>query len=188
MLRLWSVLRSENEERISARNQPFHLRDAYRKASRVAELQGREAPKAFDSPPMHRRKRGSGGPSMRARKGDKRRRAEAKTAAETSTDGLDEASAEEVERLIAEFGLVYERKVRAKEEMVELPAEPLAAGILSDDLMEMVEPAEPRKPTLEVGCRGVCVGWRPGALSVVSCPVVTHARARDRFRPRHGSH
>ena len=51
MLRLWSLLRSENEERISARNQPFHLRDAYRKASRVAELQGREAPKAFVSPP-----------------------------------------------------------------------------------------------------------------------------------------
>ena len=88
---------------------------------------------------------------MRASRGDQRRKADAKIAAETSTDGLDEASAEEVERLIAEFGLVYERKVRAKEEMVELPAKPLAAGILSDDLMEMVEPAEPRKPTLDVG-------------------------------------
>ena len=88
---------------------------------------------------------------MRARKGDKRRRAEAKTAAETSTDGLDEASVEEIERLIAELGLVYERKVRAKVEPVELPAEPLAAGILPDDLTEMVEAAEPRKPTYVVG-------------------------------------
>ena len=56
---------------------------------------------------------------MRASKGDKGEKTEANIAAETSTDGLDEASAEEVERLIAELGLVYERKVRAKEEMVE---------------------------------------------------------------------
>ena len=102
---------------------------------------------------------------MRASKGDKKRKTEANIAAETSTDGLDEASAEEVERLIAEFGLVYERKVRAKEEMVELPAEPLAAGILSDVMMEMVEPAEPRKPTLGVGRGRGLEGLRqvPGA-------------------------
>ena len=105
---------------------------------------------------------------MRASRGDESRKEDAKIAAETSTDGLDEASAEEVERLIAEFGLVYERKVRAKEEMVELPAKPLAAGILSDDLMEMVEPAEPRKPTLEVGRRRGLEGLRqvPGARCI----------------------
>ena len=55
--------------------------------------------------------------------------------------------------------------MRAKEEMVELPAEPLAAGILSDDLTAMVEAAEPRKPTLGVG-RGrgaLIVDHRAGA-------------------------
>ena len=51
MFRLWSVLRSENEEQTLPRILNFKLTAAYRKASRVAELQGREAPKAFVSPP-----------------------------------------------------------------------------------------------------------------------------------------
>ena len=114
---------------------------------------------------------------MRASKGDKGEKTEANIAAETSTDGLDEASAEEVERLIAELGLVYERKVRAKEEMVELPAEPLAAGILPDDLTEMVEAAEPRKPTLGVGRGRGLEGLRqvPGARCL---PTPNHASPR----------
>ena len=106
---------------------------------------------------------------MRASRGDQRRKADAKIAAETSTDGLDEASAEEVERLIAEFGLVYERKVRAKEEMVELPAEPLAAGILPDDLTEMVDAAEPRKPTQD--------------MPIVECVIVGMMNEKSSYLP-----
>ena len=152
MLRLWSLLRSENGEQHLARKGEFRLAAAYSKAARVAKLQGREAPPPFISPPKHRRKRGSGVPSMRVSRGDRRRKIEFKMATETSTDGLDEASAEEVERLIAELGLVYERKVRAKEEMVELPAEPLASGMSvrfqGGGMEEMEEEADkPRKPS-----------------------------------------
>ena len=72
---------------------------------------------------------------------------------------------------------MYERKVRAKEEMVELPAEPLAAGILPDDLTEMVEAAEPRKPTLGVGRGRGLEGLRqvPGARCL---PTPNHASPR----------
>ena len=41
------------EEQHLARNQEFRLTAAYGKAARVAELQGREALKAFVSPPKH---------------------------------------------------------------------------------------------------------------------------------------